>query len=98
MTPFQDIGDDARRQYIDARSAFEALEAARVQAAGVRGGMYWKTVKGTDYLVRTSARNARKAWGRAVQSEAMYASFTERKGQAEAHAKTSRRRCSAISD
>ena len=88
MTPFQDIGDDARRQYIDARSAFEALEAARVQAAGVRGGMYWKTVKGTDYLVRTSARNAQKSLGpRSAETEAMYASFTERKGQAEARAK-----------
>ena len=88
MPTFQDIGDDARRQYIDARAAFEALEAAQVQAAAVRGGMYWKTVKGTDYLVRTSAGNAQKSLGpRSAETEAMYASFTERKGQAEARAK-----------
>src|SRR4051812_38539322 len=88
MPTFQDIGDDARRQYIDARAAFEAREAAQVQAAAVRGGMYWKTVKGTDYLVRTSAGNAQKSLGpRSADTEAMYASFTERKGQAEARAK-----------
>lgn len=88
MPTFQDIGDDARRQYIDARAAFEALEAGRVQAAAVRGGMYWKTVKGTDYLVRTSAGNAQKSLGpRSADTEAMYAGFTERKGQAEARAK-----------
>jgi hypothetical protein len=84
----QDIGDDARRQYIDARSAFEALEAARAQAAGVRGGMYWKTVKGGDYLVRTSARNAQKSLGpRSAETEAMYASFMERKADAEVRVK-----------
>lgn len=88
MPVFQDIGDDARRQYIDARAAFEALEAAQVQAAAVRGGMYWKTVKGADYLVRTSAGNAQKSLGpRSAETEAMYASFTERKGQVEARAK-----------
>ncbi|UUZ67458.1 hypothetical protein LP416_22620 [Polaromonas sp. P2-4] len=51
---FDDIGDDARRQYIDAKSSFEALESALVEAAAVRGGMYWKTVGGVDYLIRTS--------------------------------------------
>jgi hypothetical protein len=88
MPTFQDIGDDARRQYIDARAAFDALKAAQVQAAAVRGGMYWKTVKGTDYLVRTSAGNAQKSLGpRSADTEAMYAGFTERKAQAEARVK-----------
>ena len=88
MPSFQDIGDDARRQYIDARAAFEALEAAQVQAAAVRGGMYWKTVRGTDYLVRTSTGNAQKSLGpRSADTEAMYTGFTERKGQAEARVK-----------
>ena len=84
----QDIGDDARRQYIDARSTFEALEAAQAQAAAVRGGMFWKTVKGSDYLVRTSARNAQKSLGpRNAETEAMYGSFTARKADAEARVK-----------
>lgn len=85
---FHDIGDDARRQYIDARAAFEALEAAQAEAATVRGGMYWKTVKGQDYLVRTSARNAQKSLGpRSDETAAIHARFTQRKAEAEARAK-----------
>jgi hypothetical protein len=85
---FQDIGDDARRQYIDARATFEALEAAEALAATVRGGMYWKTTNGTDYLVRTSAGNAQKSLGpRSAENEAIYASFTSRKAQAQARVK-----------
>lgn len=82
---FQDIGDDARRQYIDARTTFEALAAANAQAATVRGGMYWKTVKGVDYLVRTSARNAQKSLGaRSAATEAIHAGFFARKNEAQA--------------
>lgn len=85
---FQDIGDDARRQYIDARTTFEALEAANAQAATVRGGMYWKTVKGVDYLVRTSARNAQKSLGaRSAATEAIHAGFFARKNEAQARVK-----------
>lgn len=85
---FQDIGDDARRQYIDARAAFEALEQAQAQAATVRGGMYWKTQGGSDYLVRTSTRNAQKSLGpRSAQTEAIYISFMQRKADAEARVK-----------
>ncbi|RYH67672.1 MAG: hypothetical protein EON54_03900 [Alcaligenaceae bacterium] len=87
MHQFQDIGDDARRQYIDARAAFEALEAAQAQAATVRGGMYWKTVAGSDYLIRTSAGNAQKSLGpRSSNTEAMQMSFAARKADAEARA------------
>lgn len=85
---FEDIGDDARRQYIDARATFEALEQAQAQAAGVRGGMYWKTQGGADYLVRSSARNAQKSLGpRSVETEAIYASFMQRKAAAESRVK-----------
>ncbi|WP_295538189.1 GSU2403 family nucleotidyltransferase fold protein [uncultured Pseudacidovorax sp.] len=88
MLEFKDLGDDARRQYIDARSAFEALEAARAEAARVRGGMYWKAVNGRDYLVRTSARNAQKSLGpRSAETEAMYANFMARKEQADTRLK-----------
>lgn len=88
MPLFQDIGDDARRQYVDARAAFEALEAAQAQAATVRGGMYWKTVNGSDYLIRTSTGNAQKSLGpRSAQTEAMQVGFAARKAQAEARVK-----------
>ncbi|RIX76307.1 GSU2403 family nucleotidyltransferase fold protein [Acidovorax cavernicola] len=85
---FQDIGDDARRQYIDARATFEALEAAELQAASVRGGMYWKTVNGVEYLVRTSIRNAQKSLGaRSPDTEAIHAGFVLRKEEAEGRVK-----------
>lgn len=88
MPLFQDIGDDARRQYVDARAAFEALEAAQAQAATVRGGMHWKRVNGADYLIRTSAGNAQKSLGpRSAETEAMQASFAARKAEAEARVK-----------
>jgi len=85
---FQDLGDDARRQYIDARAIFEAFEAAQAQVGSVRGGMYWKTTHGTDYLVRTSAGNAQKSLGpRSIETEAIYAAFTARKTSAQARVK-----------
>lgn len=88
MHQFQDIGDDARRQYIDARAAFEALEAAQTQASTVRGGMYWKTVNGSDYLIRTSAGNAQKSLGlRTAETEAMQTSFAARKAETETRVK-----------
>jgi hypothetical protein len=85
---FEDIGDDARRQYIDARATFEALEAAQAQAGAVRGGMYWKTQGGADYLVRTSVRNAQKSLGpRSAETEAIHASFMQRKVAVESRVK-----------
>ena len=85
---FQDIGDDARRQYVDARATFEAQRAAQLKASAVRGGMYWKNVAQGEYLVRTSVRNAQKSLGpRSAETEAMYASFTQRKQEAEARLK-----------
>lgn len=85
---FQDVGDDARRQYIDARANFEALAAAEANAATVRGGMYWKTTNSTDYLVRTSVGNAQKSLGlRSQETEAIYASFASRKALVQARVK-----------
>jgi hypothetical protein len=79
-----DIGNDARRQYIDAQSVFTAYEMARSKAAEVRGGMYWKRQGKTEYLVRTSRTNSQKSLGpRSDQTEAIYTSFISRKTQAE---------------
>ena len=79
---------DALRQYIDAVSTFDAYEEALAVAAKVRGGMYWH--KGpaptpeNAYLVRTSASGSEKSLGpRSPETEAMYASFQQRKELAE---------------
>lgn len=85
---FDDIGDDARRQYIDAKSSFEALESALSEAAAVRGGMYWKAVGGVDYLIRTSPRNAQKSLGpRTPEAELIYNNFVKRKSTGEQRVK-----------
>lgn len=75
-----DIGNDARRQYIDAQATFTAWEEAVRRAADVRGGMYWKQQGKTEYLIRTSTRNAQKSLGpRSAETEAIFNKFTSTK-------------------
>ncbi len=81
---FTDIGNDARRQYIDSQSVFSAWEDAVLEAAEVRGGMYWKRQGKSDYLIRTSVKNTQKSLGvRSPQTEAIHAKFTQRKAEVE---------------
>lgn len=81
---FIDIGEDARRQYVDAMAAFTAWEAAIAQARTVRGGMCWRTQGGVEYLVRTSHRGGQRGLGpRSPANEAIMANFLERKAAAE---------------
>lgn len=75
-----EIDDDAKRQYIDAKTAFHAWEEARLAAAEVRGGMYWKRSGQIEYLIRTSPANAQKSLGpRNAETEAIHARFFARK-------------------
>ena len=93
-----DVGDDARRQFIDAQAVFQALEEATKAVAEVRGGMYWKRQGPTEYLIRTSPRNAQKSLGpRSAETEAIHSRFTIRKEQAEARKAALKKNSSAIS-
>lgn len=84
-TVLSDIGNDARRQFIDAQTVFAAWEAAGKSAAEVRGGMYWKAQGKSEYLIRTSPSNAQKSLGaRSAETEAMWQRFVERKALLEA--------------
>lgn len=72
------------RQYIDAVSVFEALEEAQVEAAQVRGGMYWHAGPASSpdakYLVRTTPAGAETSLGsRTPENIAIYDRFTQRK-------------------
>jgi hypothetical protein len=81
-----DIGESARRQYINALSIFTALEEARKKAAQFRGGMYWKTHSKSkiDYLIRTQADNSQKSIGsRSSETEAIYEKFISSKNASE---------------
>lgn len=79
-----DLPEDVVRQYIDARQTFSAFEQAKARAEEFRGGMVWKTVKGKEYLVRTSTRGAQAGIGpRSPETEAIYLKFTSGKTRAE---------------
>lgn len=78
----KDIGDDSRRQYIDARATFEAWEEARRQLATVRANLRWKTVKGTEYLVSASGRTEKSLGARSPETEQIYAGLIARKATA----------------
>lgn len=77
-----EIDENARRQYINAVSAFTAWEAAEEQASQVRGGMFWKESAKGSYLIRTNLDNSQKSLGpRTQETEAIYERFTTRKAQ-----------------
>ena len=74
---WDDIGDDARRQYTDARSAFTAWEEAKKERAEVRGSMKWREVNGIEYLLKVSPTGSQKSIGpRSPKTEAICDKFT----------------------
>lgn len=77
-----DIGDDSRRQYIDARATFEAWETAKRQLAAVRANLRWKTVSGTEYLISASGRTEKSLGARSPETEQIYAGLVARKSVA----------------
>lgn len=75
-----DIGDDARRQYIDAQSVFSAWEDAFKEMSNVRGSMRWKNQNGKDYLIRVSTIGNNKSLGpRSKDTEKIHDNFVSRK-------------------
>jgi hypothetical protein len=82
------LSHNAQRQYMDAVSAFTALEEAQQEAEQVRGGMYWhkgpRSNPEAHYLVRTTAAGGETSLGaRSAETEAIYANFQRRKQEAE---------------
>lgn len=50
-------------QYIDACTVFDALEAATKAAAQYRGSLFWREIKGKDYLIRTTPKGDQRSVG-----------------------------------
>jgi hypothetical protein len=77
MAEYQSLSDDQRRSFIDSLQLYEANEAALHAASSFRRGMYWKTVKGSEYLVRTIGSNGEmKSLGpRSLETEKIYEAF-----------------------
>ena len=78
----------AARQYIDSVAVFEAHEESLVEAAQVRGGMYWHkgppSASEASYLVRTTAAGAETSLGlRSADNEEIYRRFIDRKRASE---------------
>ena len=76
----REVDPDAARQYIDATSAFKELERTKKTALQTRGGMVRKTVKGNEYLIRTTATGGQSSLGRkSDETMGMFARFTQQK-------------------
>ncbi|HSV59685.1 MAG TPA: GSU2403 family nucleotidyltransferase fold protein [Variovorax sp.] len=72
--------ESQKRQYIDAESVFNELRRVRQQASQVRGGMMWREVSGTKYLIRTSTKGAQKSLGpKSEETHKVYQAFVHRK-------------------
>lgn len=71
------------RQYTDAAAAFRHHQTALKEAREVRGSMVWRTVKGREYLVRTSTTGSQSSLGpRTAETTRMYERFMARKEEA----------------
>jgi hypothetical protein len=83
MHPFLDLQPAQTRQYIDAETVFLELRRARLEAAEVRGSMFWRTQNDRQFLVRESSGGAQKSLGLlSPETQAIFERFKARKAAA----------------
>lgn len=76
-----DLPHAAARQYIDASAVFTALEEALQDAAQHRGTLFWREIKGREYLIRGNSAGGQTSLGpRSSETEAIHERFTAHKG------------------
>ncbi len=77
-TPFT---AEQSRVFVDTEQSLKALDHAERLARSYQGGMHWKTIKGRQYLYRTTDRlgNAASLGARSEQTERTYSEFTDGK-------------------
>ncbi len=79
-----ECSENQLRQRIDSRAVFAAHARALAGAAEVRGSMLWRTMRGVNYLIRTSAGGAQRSLGaESASTREMYERFMERKQASE---------------
>lgn len=80
---------EQRREWTDLMQVESAYRDARERARGYQGGMYWKPVKGHEYLIRTlDSRGKQKSLGpRNPENEARYHAFHQGRTSALANLK-----------
>ena len=82
---WNEIADDAKRQYVDARAAFTAWEEARKERLSVRGSMKWREIKGIEYLLRVSTKGNQNSIGaRSSETEEIYQKFVAKREELDA--------------
>ncbi len=80
LTP---LSDRQRKQFIDADQCWLSLRAAEIQSVKFQGSMYWRRVKGHDYLIKEYSKLRQQSLGvRSSETEKIITEF--KKGKAEA--------------
>ncbi len=83
-----ELSESQKRQYIDAETVFIALTQAKKAAAEVRGSMFWRELKGTRTLIRSSATGGQKSLGAHCEAtQKLFDGFMLRKTNVEARVK-----------
>jgi hypothetical protein len=82
------VSENQIRQYIDAEQVRSAWLVAGQRAINYRGSMYWKKIKGNDYLYREYSKGQSKSLGpRTPENEQTLAEFKTGKATAESRLK-----------
>lgn len=83
---FRELSANQTRVAIDAKQTYEAYREARRHALQYAGGLTWKRVNDTDYLVKVIGRTGgNKGLGRrSPETERIHAEFTSGKARAKA--------------
>jgi hypothetical protein len=78
---YSEIDSNASRVTINAHQCYQGLRQVKEDLSHYRGGMYWKTVTGTDYLIRDFGTRQNSLGKRSEHSEAVYKAFTAKKSE-----------------
>lgn len=74
-----ELSDFQAKSLIDAKQVYEALRAVRQESRAYEGSMHWKTVSGSEYLIK-SVRGVQRGVGpRSPETEEIHRSFTASK-------------------
>lgn len=83
---FSELSANEARVMLDYRQTYQAYLAAREGERAFAGGMFWKTVNGAEYLVRSSnSRGGNKSLGRrSAETEQIFADYHSGKARSKA--------------
>lgn len=92
----QALNNDQRRETVNTRQRYEALQGAKTRLRHYRGSMVWSATKGTDYLLRSAydgedgKRRQSSLGARSSETERIKAEFDQGRGTARERVETLR--------